>query len=398
MKHGIRSSKSWIVLSLTLGLSLTTAACGTAPKTTVEQGSSTAVQTTAATPTPSVETDAELYEKAKQEGKVTVYTASTGVTNQAKATFEKQYPGVQVEVFSLGTQALMDKVVQEQKAGIYNADFILIKENGGAIKHEMVDSGAFVPFIPADIASKLAEPYNKAMGYVSFLQFKSILYNTDAYQTSPITNWWDLTTPEWKGRVLMIDPAKGGPQLDFITAFAVHADEMKQAYKDKFGKDIVLNNTENAGYEFIQQLEKNVVLFKNEDDLIDGVAKSTPEKPMVAIGNSDDLQTVKQKKYAATMTYQINPRLSVVNPAYLFLGKNAAHPNAAKLLLRWMAGGADGQAEGLKAFVQEGAWLVRTDVKQNNPVELDQVKLWPYDSEAFYQASPKVSEFWLKQQ
>lgn len=114
-------------------------------KTTVEQGSSTAVQTTAATPTPSVETDAELYEKAKQEGKVTVYTASTGVTNQAKATFEKQYPGVQVEVFSLGTQALMDKVVQEQKAGIYNADFILIKENGGAIKHEMVDSGAFVP-------------------------------------------------------------------------------------------------------------------------------------------------------------------------------------------------------------------------------------------------------------
>lgn len=395
------------IMAAIAALALALAACGAKPETNTAaspSASAAASPSTAATVAPSAkpsaaaETEAQLYEKAKQEGKVVVYTASTGVTNKAKASFEKQYPEVKVELFSLGTQALMDKVIQEQKAGIYNADFILIKENGGAIKHEMVDSGMFAKYFPEDIAAKTIEPYNKEMGYVSFLLFKTVMYNTNVFPKSPVGNWWDLTTPEWKGLVAMIDPAKGGPQLDFLTAFVNNADEVKQAYKDKFGQELALGGTENAGYEFIKQLEKNAVLFKNEDDLIAAVAKSDQAKPMVGIGNSDDLQTVNDNKWPVGFAYDIKPRLSVINPAYLFLAKNAAHPNAAKLLLRWMAGGADGQAEGLNAVIQQGAWVTRTDKKTNNPVELSQVKLWPYDSAAFYANTPKVTEFWLKLQ
>ena len=46
------------------------------------------------------ETDEELYEKAKEEGKVTVYSISSRITKVANA-FAEKYPGVEVEPFDI---------------------------------------------------------------------------------------------------------------------------------------------------------------------------------------------------------------------------------------------------------------------------------------------------------
>ena len=67
------------------------------------------------------ETDEELYEKAKEEGKVTVYSISSRVTKVAKA-FEEKYPGVTVEPFDISTNELLEKVTREYDAGQHVAD------------------------------------------------------------------------------------------------------------------------------------------------------------------------------------------------------------------------------------------------------------------------------------
>ena len=46
------------------------------------------------------ETDEELYEKAKEEGKVTIYSISSRITKVANAFMEK-YPGIEVEPFDI---------------------------------------------------------------------------------------------------------------------------------------------------------------------------------------------------------------------------------------------------------------------------------------------------------
>ena len=53
------------------------------------------------------DTDADLYEKAKEEGKVTVYSISSRITKVAKA-FEEKYPGVTVEPFDISTNELLE--------------------------------------------------------------------------------------------------------------------------------------------------------------------------------------------------------------------------------------------------------------------------------------------------
>ncbi|UKS29424.1 hypothetical protein LOZ80_11010 [Paenibacillus sp. HWE-109] len=74
-----------------------------------------------------------------------------------------------------------------------------------------------------------------------------MFYNTEQNKTLPLSNWWGLTTPEWKNRVLMVDPLQSPAQMDMFVAFVANSDDMAKAYKEKFG--IVLNGTKNAGWQ-----------------------------------------------------------------------------------------------------------------------------------------------------
>ena len=78
------------------------------------------------------ETDEELYEKAKEEGKVTVYSISSRITKVAKA-FSEKYPGVEVEPFDISTNELLEKVTREYDAGQHVADVVHIKDQDGTL-------------------------------------------------------------------------------------------------------------------------------------------------------------------------------------------------------------------------------------------------------------------------
>ncbi|WP_079912498.1 ABC transporter substrate-binding protein [Paenibacillus sp. 32352] len=345
------------------------------------------------------ETVDELYEKAKKEGKVTVYSTS-GRINDVEKTFEAKYPGIQVEAFDLKSNVIMDKVIREQAAGIFNADLVLTKEVGGGIEEELVKKGMLFKYLPDDIAKHIYEPWrSKGIAFVPYLEFRTLFYNTEQNKTPPVNNWWDLTTPEWKNRVLMVDPMQSPTQMDMFVGFVVNSDEMAKAYKEKFGTDIVLNGTPNAGYEFLQRFYKNVILVKSSGDGQDAVGKAAPNKPApVFIGVSGDIRKMADKGLKADIIWDMKPRLSVVDEGLLFVGNKAPHPNAAKLLLRWMAGEADGKGEGTAPFNEVGSWMTRDDVKHKNSKNINELNVWQYDSEKFYKVYQDVVNFWIKNQ
>ncbi|MFD0680231.1 MULTISPECIES: ABC transporter substrate-binding protein [unclassified Paenibacillus] len=345
------------------------------------------------------ETVEELYEKAKKEGKVTVYSTS-GRINDVEKTFEKKYPGIDIEAFDLKSNVIMDKVIREQAAGIFNADLILTKEVGGGIEEELVKKGMLFKYLPSDIAAKIHEPYkSEGIAFVPYMEFRTLFYNTEQNKTPPVNNWWDLTTPEWKNRVLMVDPLQSPAQMDMFVAFVVNSDDMAKAYKEKFGKDIVLNGTKNAGYEFLQQFYKNAILVKSSVDGQDAVGKAAPNKPApVFIGVSGDIRKMSEKGLKADIIWDMKPKLSVADEGLLFVGNKAPHPNAAKLLVRWMAGEADGKGEGTMPFNEIGSWMTRTDVQHKNAKNINELNIWQYDSEKFYKVYQDVVNFWIKNQ
>src|SRR5699024_12851819 len=89
----------------------------------------------------------------------------------------------------------------------------------------------------------------------------TVLYNNEAYDKAPIDNWWELTKPEWKGKITMKNPLEAADIQDLFLKMIQHSDEMEEAYREEFGEDIELIETKNAGNEFIKCLfENNFVL------------------------------------------------------------------------------------------------------------------------------------------
>lgn len=342
------------------------------------------------------ESEEDLYQQAlkNSDGKITVYTASTKITNTAKASFEEQYPGLTVEVNKFSTKELISKLIEEQNAGLYNTDFVLVKEQGGNLKHDLVDTGMVEKYLPDDIAKNMVKPYDQNIGYPVFIMCKTVAYNTDALGECPVTNWWDLTEPQWKGRIFINDPAKGGPQMDFICGFLMNPDEMASAYVEKYGEEPDLEGEENAGYLFVKKFAENIRLTTDDQVMYDAVANSTKEDPKIAVTNSNDMQDFLDEDLPITVTWDMVPKLAVENDTYLFVAKNASNPEGAKLLIRWMAGGADGKAEGVSASVKHGSFVPVSTPYQTQSVQLGDVKMFSYDSDSFYKDYVKMVDFW----
>lgn len=106
------------------------------------------------------ETDEELYEKAKEEGKVTIYSISSRITKVANAFMEK-YPGIEVEPFDISTNELLEKVTREYDAGQHVADVVHIKDQDGTLYNEYILARKFYNYKPADILSHIDEKYTK---------------------------------------------------------------------------------------------------------------------------------------------------------------------------------------------------------------------------------------------
>lgn len=357
--------------------------------------SASPIQSAAASLAASADSPEQLYAKAKEEGKLIVYSTS-GRANDAAETFMKQYPGIKVEVSKVKSDEMMDKVAKEQDAGQFNPDVIITKEVSGAVEEEMVKTGRYVKYLPEDLAPKVDEPYRtQAEAYANYVEFRTIFYNTQHYKEAPITNWWDLTTPEFKGKVYTADPLSSPAFMDLFTTMVVHGDEMAEAYQEKFGKDIELHGTENAGYEFIQELFDNgLVVLKGSDDVLDAIGKSNSDAVGLAV--SGDVSKNEENGWTIQPIYDIKPKTSVPDAGYLFLANKAPHEAAGKLFIRWMMGETDGTGEGLDPFNKLGSWVPRSDVKTKNDVSFEQLNLWLFDGDALYNTAPKVRDFWIK--
>ena len=74
--------------------------------------------------------ESAYYAKAKEEGKVLLYTSLAGSdTKPFKAAFEKAYPGVQLDIYRASGTTLLQKILTESAAGRGIADAILTEVN-----------------------------------------------------------------------------------------------------------------------------------------------------------------------------------------------------------------------------------------------------------------------------
>ncbi len=343
------------------------------------------------------ETDDELYEAAKKEGKLTVYSISSRIPKVVEA-FEKAYPGIEVEPFDIATNELLEKVSREYEAGQHVADVIHIKDEDGSLYNEYVKARKFYNYKPADIFSHIDEAYTQTATPL-YIELTQLFYNEEAYPDgSPLENIWQLTDPQWKGRIMMQNPLDNISWNSWITGFCVGdvPDQLEKAYEELNGEKLTLSDgCENAGYEFLKRLHDNEPVYtSSSDEVAEAVGTRGQSNPPIGFCSSSKLRKNEDNNWclAPVNLYPTNG-IPLVNTLYV-IGE-CEHPNAAKLFIRFMMGGADGTSEGYSPFNTVGGWPVRDDIKEaEGGIPYSELNISHVDTTDIYDNINTVRDFW----
>ncbi len=336
-----------------------------------------------------------LYEAAKIEGEVNIYSYSSRVFKFGP-TFEEKYPGITVNGFDIDSSEIITKILAEQSAGNPQADIIFLKDVP-TVNNVLAQRGFVHSYVPSTMLDVVPEIYREPF-LVHHTSTQGIMYNNQTLDSPPVSSYWDLTTEEWRGRVLMPDPQKLSEYVEILSSIVQNSEMMAEDYKKTFGEEIVLSpGVENAGYEWIYRLVNNdLVIMSSTNEVSSAVGLSSLENPPIGITSIGRLRDLKKDpNLHFTYIEDMSPMMGFSTNVIMAIVDGAKNPNAAKLMINYMMGDENGKA-GYAPYATVGNFSVRTDTP---PVEgmktLSELNLWGADYDFVWSEGQKILEFWI---
>ena len=253
----------------------------------------------------SVQAESAFYAKAKDEGKVVLYTSLAGSDNKPfKDAFEKKFPGVNLEIYRVSGSKVLQKVLAEHNAGADIADVVLTEETVLLVLRQK------------KLLAKFDSPERKAFdsrfkdpdGYWTdvYPTVNSIAYNTKlvSKQDLPV-RYTDLLQPKWKGKTGI-----NANNFMFLAAML-----------DFYGKE--------KGMDFLRKLAAQNPQVRAGGTLT-ATLVAAGEFPLAYTINANNVENVKEKGGPVDWVRIADPLYGEPHPVCIMAG--AAHPNAARLL------------------------------------------------------------------
>ena len=326
---------------------------------------------------------------AREEGKVVIFSVSSRIFKIQKA-FKEKY-GVEIVGYDIASEDQIEKFSREHGSNLYQTD-VLFNNATSTLYGKLLPKKMIWNFVPDDIAPVLEE-HEKAPFLVQRWSSRVFIYNTALHPGGPpVDNIWDLTRKEWKKKVLTPE-ATGSAMANTFQTILRHPDEMAAAYQKEFGQPVKLSSgMKNAAEEWVMRFMNNAVIISSTTKIFKGVADVKQKEAPIGITTFSKLRDVKKGVYEAAPIYEMEPVFGVGYPTVLVICDRAPHPNAAKLLVRYM------MDEGLWPWSVLGDYAARSDIEAQQ-VEKFKVppysksKLWNTDPEHVYKTSYDYMQF-----
>jgi iron(III) transport system substrate-binding protein len=262
------------------------------------------------------------------------------------------------------------------------------------------------PWVPPDLKEVIPRKFRDPL-LAQRVTAQVLFYNIDTWpEQPPIESWWDITKPEWKDRLVIQDPRTKTSALQFFVTVVFNAEDMAKDYERVFGKPLKLT-TPNAGYEWIKMVFANEPKLVRSDKEARYIGKPGQKKP--SLGVSWDLPRITDSgnpKYGIQYSPHVTlkPRMGMLYPTLMNIAYKAPHPNAAKLLVRWLFGDEKGGA-GNSPWFTPGNFPTRADIKGRashpfNPKlswRLKDLDFWFMNARGVWENQRRVLEFINKQ-
>jgi iron(III) transport system substrate-binding protein len=357
-----------VVVIIIIGLAafLVYSSSGTSSSTTTSSSTSTTTSSstsTTTTPSSSLTTvtsshsssdpDAALYQLALKEGTVVVYGSPTAQQfANITATFNKQYPNINVQYTSYQPPQAVPKITTELSQQGYSADMAFqaattiypLEQAGNAIPYVSSYAGGF-PKAVLDPLNQSTPIIELALGWV---------YNSQLVKPADVpTTMAQVANAKFNGQVVMNDPTTGTAFTQYWASLAT-----------------VMGNS--TVYSFLQSLKNSTspTVLPTTTSCATDVAGGAHAICLGAYMQeaAPDIQAGAPEKFL-----NITGLPLMITPSNAMLIKNAQHPNAAKLLADWMASPAGQVAWGnidVRTPVTPNVnakWSLTTELKNFDP-------------------------------
>ncbi len=342
------------------------------------------------------ETPQQLYEAALYEDTLIIYSVSTRLMD-VKQSFEEHYPGLTVEIQHIRANDLVALLKDNFNNKRYLCDIVLCTDNDASLSNELIPNKILYKYIPYDIKKKLLPDHN--CDQLEFLgEAMQLVYNNEFYDKPPVSNWWELTEPKYKGKIYISNPLRSMTTFAMLCTFVQHSDEMAQAYRNLYGKELIIPKDSNAGKVFLQGLIENDMQVVNfSDDVAEAVGTPNQSNPPFGLMLSSKVR-LNDIGYCIEPVYGIEPNNGVYVTNSIMIAGGAKNINSAKLFVRWLLGEADGTGEGYKPYLQNGTWSVRGDINSQTAISLQEANFWKFDKHYIAQNKKDIEDFWLSLQ
>lgn len=328
---------------------------------------------------------------AKSEGQLLVYTV-TSRTVTAGENFEA-LTGIDVEVVRLGEQDIIERSYQEARAGVNNVD-VIVMEDWVAGKELLSNTGYFVNYVPPTALAEFDPKYHDplVLGFIN----RIFGYNTEVYAEDPFESVWDLTRPEFRGRVMIRDVAITGEHQNAFTEWIRRSDELAADYEARYGEPLVMTEA-NAGLEFIKRfLQNDPIIMTSDTRIAEAVGtRGQADPPFGMFYVYSKHRDIESLDLALVDSRNITPTLGYYYPIVMQMSANAPHPNAAKLFIEYLTT-IDGFAP----------WADSPGVYTPNPAQVPfegdmpwtwwEERLWGYDIDFALQHRGEVLDTWMR--
>ncbi len=289
--------------------------------------------------------DTALYERARQEGQVLVYSSfNAAEMNQLKDTFEQRYPGVKVEHLRLAGAKLMQRILSEHLAGSDMADTVLIK---GEAMYVLGQKGLLAKYDPLEnepnvLDKMFKQPQN--LWTTVYLGVHSIVYNTRSVPAKDIPRrYTDLLNPQWKDKI-------GISTTKYIVTYAL---------MDLYGKE--------KGMDFLKKLAKQNPVARAGGTLIIELVGAGEFQLGFSV-NADSVENVKKKGAPVDWARLDEPSYGDIQATGVLA--KAQHPNAARLFANFLV-----SKEGQTKIAELNNVVVRKDVPPKIAVDRSKLRV-----------------------
>ena len=343
---------------------------------------------------PATDDWAAIETAAKAEGSVVIYSNSSRIAAAGEA-FAALYPEIKVEANDMGGAEVVSKVREEQKAGAYAGD-VWFNAQGPDMVGEFMPNQWLWKFIPTDLLAVMPEENQNPIATHSTEVF-GFIYNKELNPDGcPIKNIWEVTDATWKGKLFIKDPINSAEDLGMLMTIASHADDMAAAYKALYNAEWTTDaavdaDVPDAGWLWIKKLAQNQpVGVGGSDDVWGAMAVPGLKDNMLGWAPLSKYRNVIKGDAVFEPCVGLSPVIGAQKHNYVAVINKAAHPNAAKLFIRFVL-----SQDGFTPWNQVGQFSGNTSVVPvDAALAFKDLPVYNFDNEFVYKNITAFHDFY----